>query len=53
LNGVGKVYIESLSGNDFEVVLALQMFYVTLSLLGNIVIDLAYGIADPRIRVQD
>ena len=33
-------------------VLLLQMFYVIISLLGNLVIDIAYGIADPRVRVN-
>jgi peptide/nickel transport system permease protein len=49
---VGKLYIASLNDKDFEVVLLLQMFYVIISLLGNLVIDIAYGIADPRVRVN-
>ena len=52
LNGMGRVYIESLNAKDFEVVLLLQMFYVIIGLLGNLVIDIAYGIADPRVRVN-
>lgn len=52
LNGMGRVYIESLNAKDFEVVLLLQMFYVIIGLLGNLIIDIAYGIADPRIRVN-
>lgn len=52
LNGVGRVYITSLTTSDFEVVLALQMFYVSISLVGNLIIDLAYGFADPRIRIN-
>lgn len=52
LNGVGRLYILSLNNKDFEVVLLLQMFYVIVGLLGNLVIDIAYGIADPRVRVN-
>ncbi len=52
LNGMGQVYIQSLNNKDFEVVLILQMFYVIIGLLGNLVIDIAYGIADPRVRVN-
>lgn len=52
LNGMGRVYIEALNGKDFEVVLLLQMFYVIVGLMGNLIIDIAYGIADPRIRVN-
>jgi len=52
LNGVGRLYINALNEKDFEVVLLLQMFYVAISLIGNLVIDIAYGIADPRVRVN-
>lgn len=52
LNGMGKIYINSLNSKDFEVVLLLQMFYVIIGLLGNLIIDIAYGIADPRVRVN-
>ena len=52
LNGVGRIYIEALNAKDFEVVLLLQMFYVIIGLLGNLVIDIAYGLADPRVRVN-
>ena len=52
LNGIGKTYFDALSGNDNEVVLALQMFYITISLFGNLLIDVAYGFVDPRVRVN-
>jgi len=52
LNGLGRIYISSLTNKDFEVVLLLQMFYVIIGLLGNLIVDIAYGLADPRIRVN-
>ena len=52
LNGVGKVYYDALTNNDNEIVLALQMFYITIALFGNLLIDIAYGFVDPRIRVN-
>ena len=52
LNGIGKVCFDALNGNDNEVILALQMFYVSISLFGNLIIDLVYGLVDPRIRVN-
>ena len=52
LNGMGKVYIGSLNNNDYDVVLTLQMFYVFISLVGNLLIDILYGFIDPRIRVS-
>ena len=51
INGIGKVYFDALTANDNEIVLAMQMFYILLALLGNLFVDIAYGLADPRIRV--
>lgn len=51
LNGMGKVMIQSLRTADFDVVLFMQLFYVGVSLLGNLIIDLIYGLVDPRVRV--
>ncbi len=51
INGIGKVYFDALTANDNEIVLALQMFYIFLALVGNLLVDLAYGLVDPRIRV--
>lgn len=52
LNGIGKVYYDALNGSDNEVILALQMFYIIISLVGNLIIDLIYGLVDPRVRVN-
>ena len=52
LNGIGKVYFDALTANDNEIVLAMQMFYIILALVGNLLVDLAYGLVDPRIRVH-
>lgn len=52
LNGIGKTYYEALNSNDNEIVLALQMFYIIIGLLGNLIIDIAYGFIDPRVRVN-
>lgn len=53
INGMGKLMIESLRTADYDVVLLMQMFYVGMSLMGNLVIDLVYGLVDPRVRVNN
>lgn len=52
LNGMGKLMIGSLNTRDFDVVILLQLFYVAVSLIGNLVIDIVYGLVDPRVRVN-
>lgn len=52
LNGMGKLYWTGLNNLDFELVLAIQMFYTVVSLLGSLLIDISYGLVDPRVRVD-
>jgi len=52
LNGMGKLYWQGLNNMDFELVLAIQMFYSIVSLVGSLLIDISYGLVDPRVRVD-
>lgn len=52
LNGMGLVYLKALNGLDYNLAMGIQMFYIALSLVGNLLIDLSYGIVDPRIRIS-
>lgn len=52
LNGIGRTYYQALQVSDYDVILALQMFYVLIALVGNLIIDIVYGFVDPRIRVN-
>ncbi|MBR3935093.1 MAG: ABC transporter permease [Oscillospiraceae bacterium] len=52
LNGMGALYYQGLMNNDFELALAIQMFYIVVSLLGQLAMDLSYGLVDPRVRVD-
>lgn len=52
-DGLGKMMITGLNQRDFSVVLAMQMFYVVLSLAGNVLMDLAYTMVDPRVRLEN
>jgi len=50
-NGIGKVLYEALKQQDYAVVLAMQMFYVVISLVGNLLMDLGYCLVDPRVKL--
>jgi peptide/nickel transport system permease protein len=52
LNGLGWVYYKGLMNQDYDLALAINMFYCVITLIGNLIIDLSYGIVDPRIRVN-
>lgn len=52
LNGMGALYYQGLMNHDYELALAIQMFYIVVSLIGQLIMDLSYGIVDPRVRVD-
>lgn len=49
--GVGQLYINSINGRDYPMFMMLTVFYVTIGLVASIVVDLSYGLIDPRIRM--
>jgi len=48
--GMGKLIVESIFNRDYPVVMANAFFIALLVMLGNLVADLLYAVADPRIR---
>ncbi len=51
LPGMGKLAVDSILGRDFPTMQATVMFMVLAVLMSNLVVDLLYGVVDPRIRV--
>lgn len=51
--GLGQMLINGLLQRDFSIVLTMQMFYVVLSLAGNVIMDIAYTVVDPRVRLEN
>jgi peptide/nickel transport system permease protein len=47
--GVGKLTYDSIMGNDFNVAMVSFIISVAMVLIMNLVADLLYGVADPRI----
>ena len=49
--GLGAYYVKSVSDNDYTMILGLTIFYAMLYVGSLIVVDILYGLVDPRIRV--
>lgn len=47
--GMGRLFLDSISYRDYPTVMGILMFTAVLVLLGNLLADLLYGVADPRI----
>ncbi|MGQ9677339.1 MAG: ABC transporter permease [Chloroflexota bacterium] len=50
--GIGRLYLDSLNNRDYPVIMALLMVTAFLVLVSNLLADILYGVADPRIRHQ-
>src|SRR5574344_199051 len=51
VNGVGALFLDSITKRDYDVFLFVGMFYVLIGLVGGLIVDLSYGWVDPRIRM--
>jgi oligopeptide transport system permease protein len=49
--GVGSLYVSAVNVRDYNFFMALTVFYTFIGLASGIVIDISYGIIDPRIRM--
>lgn len=49
--GLGFYYVKAVSDNDYTMVIGLTIFFAILFVGSLIVVDILYGIVDPRIRV--
>ena len=51
INGVGGLYLNSITFQDYDFFMLLSGFYTLVHLTAGIVIDISYGFIDPRIRM--
>jgi oligopeptide transport system permease protein len=48
--GLGQFFVRGALNRDYTLVLGIVIFYATLVVLLNLVVDIFYGVIDPRIR---
>ena len=49
--GVGKMYLASIQSLDYDFFMLLSGFYCLVGLIAGIVVDISYGLIDPRSRL--
>ncbi|MBE6962721.1 MAG: ABC transporter permease [Ruminococcaceae bacterium] len=49
--GIGGMMVDSITANDYFLTIAALMFYSVISLTTTLIVDISYGIIDPRIRL--
>jgi ABC-type dipeptide/oligopeptide/nickel transport system permease component len=50
--GMGYLFIDSITTRDYPVIMATTLFYAAIIVLANLVVDIAYGLADPRVTTS-
>ncbi|MEW4384599.1 oligopeptide ABC transporter permease [Staphylococcus epidermidis] len=50
--GLGDQFVRSITTNDFSVIMATTILFSTLFIVSIFIVDILYGVIDPRIRVQ-
>ena len=48
--GIGKYYVDAVEARDYSVVMGLTVLLSVIVVLANLVVDILYGILDPRTR---
>ena len=49
--GIGRLALESATGHDYTLVMALTTFTAMMVVIGNLIADILYAVLDPRIRL--
>lgn len=50
--GVGRDFVVSIGNRDYSMIMGTTLVYALLIVVGNLTVDILYGIVDPRIRVE-
>jgi oligopeptide transport system permease protein len=49
--GIGSLLVNAIQSNDYNVVFALSFIYAGMYIVVMLIVDILYGIVDPRIRI--
>ncbi len=48
--GIGTLYLESIIARDYPLIMATTLIYAFAVAIGNLLVDIAYGFVDPRVK---
>ena len=50
--GIGSLFVDSIKVNDYTTIMGVTLFYSAFFVLTMLIVDLLYGVIDPRIRIS-
>lgn len=51
--GIGREYVTSIGDRDYALILGVTVFFGILVIIANLIVDILYGIIDPRVKVDE
>lgn len=51
--GLGQHFVMSIGNRDYTTILGVTIFYASFLIIMNLLVDVAYGFIDPRIKISD
>lgn len=48
--GIGRLFVQAVSQRDYSVIMGTTLLYAAIIALANLIVDVAYGFVDPRIK---
>ncbi len=49
--GMGKFFVQSVTENDYTLIAGTTLFYGVFLVAATLIVDLLYGVIDPRIKL--
>lgn len=51
--GMGKYFVESVTNRDYTIIMGITIFYAAIYIIMVFIVDIVYGLVDPRIKLKD
>ena len=51
-NGLGYILLNALKQRDFWMIVSMNLFYIVIYLISNLIADLCYALVDPRVKLD-
>ena len=48
--GLGRFFVSSISNRDYPVIMGITLLFALVVIVANLIVDIAYGLLDPRVR---
>ena len=51
--GIGRYFVQSIQNRDYTLISGTTIFYGAFLIVANLVVDLVYGLIDPRVKLEE